>query len=66
MSGIPGLIGNDHIGITVPDLAVAHNFFCNILGANFVFDGGEIKDSKILMDVLNTSATNTCKYSFYR
>ena len=66
MTGVPGLIGNDHIGITVPDLAVAHNFFCNTLGASFVFEGGVIEDERVLTEVLNTSVTNTCKYSFYR
>ncbi len=66
MPGVPGLIGNDHIGITVPDLNIAHKFLCNILGASFVFDGGEIEDQRVLTQVLNTSATNTCRYSFYR
>ena len=66
MPGVPGLIGNDHIGITVPDLAIAHNFLCNILGASFIFDGGVIEDQRVLKQILNTNLTNTCRYSFYR
>ena len=66
MPGVPGLIGNDHIGITVPDLTIAHNFLCDVLGASFVFDGGVIEDQRVLTDVLNTTVTNTCRYSFYR
>ncbi|HEY3878996.1 MAG TPA: VOC family protein [Trebonia sp.] len=35
--GIPGLRGGDHIGITVPDLARAHEFLVGILGCEFVY-----------------------------
>lgn len=30
--GIPGLRGGDHVGITVPDLAQAHEFLVDVLG----------------------------------
>jgi catechol 2,3-dioxygenase-like lactoylglutathione lyase family enzyme len=35
--GIPGLRGGDHVGITVPDMAQAHEFFTEVLGAEFVY-----------------------------
>jgi catechol 2,3-dioxygenase-like lactoylglutathione lyase family enzyme len=35
--GIPGLRGGDHIGITVPDLAQAHEFLVDVLGCEFVY-----------------------------
>jgi glyoxylase I family protein len=35
--GIPGLRGGDHIGITVPDMAQAHEFFVGVLGCEFVY-----------------------------
>jgi catechol 2,3-dioxygenase-like lactoylglutathione lyase family enzyme len=38
--GIPGLRGTDHIGITVPDLEQADQFFVGILGADRVYTLG--------------------------
>ena len=35
--GIPGLRGGDHIGITVPDLAQAHEFLVDVLGCEFAY-----------------------------
>ncbi len=32
MTGIPGVRGVDHIGITVPDLVQAYEFFTEALG----------------------------------
>jgi len=40
MSGIPGLQGTDHIGITVPDLDEAERFFVEVLGAVHVYTLG--------------------------
>lgn len=34
---IPGLRGSDHIGITVPDMDAAHDFFVRVLGADHVY-----------------------------
>ena len=34
---IPGLRGSDHIGITVPDMEEAHDFFVRVLGADHVY-----------------------------
>lgn len=40
-AGIPGLRGTDHIGITVPDMAEAHTFFTEVLGAQHIYSLGE-------------------------
>lgn len=34
---IPGVQRVDHIGITVPDLAAAHRFFTEVLGAEYMY-----------------------------
>jgi glyoxylase I family protein len=39
--GIPGMRGTDHIGITVPDLNEAEQFFVDVLGAQRVYVLGE-------------------------
>ena len=41
---IPGLRRVDHIGITVPDLAEAHVFFTEVLGAEYMYRLGPFKD----------------------
>ena len=38
--GIPGLRGTDHIGITVPNLVQATDFFVNVVGCEEVYDLG--------------------------
>jgi catechol 2,3-dioxygenase-like lactoylglutathione lyase family enzyme len=38
--GIPGLRGTDHIGITVPDLEQATDFFVNVVGCEQIYDVG--------------------------
>ena len=40
MSGIPGLRGSDHLGITVPDLDEAERFFVDVIGAVPVYTLG--------------------------
>jgi catechol 2,3-dioxygenase-like lactoylglutathione lyase family enzyme len=37
---IPGLAGTDHIGFTVPDLEVAHDFLVRVLGCTHVYSLG--------------------------
>ena len=44
MSGIPGLQGSDHIGITVPDLDEAERFFIDVIGAVPVYTLGAKRD----------------------
>ena len=36
-TGIPGLRGGDHVGITVPDIEQAHAFFVDVLGFDYVY-----------------------------
>ena len=38
--GIPGLRGTDHIGVTVPDLAQAVEFFVNVIGCEPFYELG--------------------------
>ncbi|MCK9916719.1 MULTISPECIES: VOC family protein [Microbacterium] len=40
MTGIPGLRGSDHLGITVPDLEEAERFLVDVLGAVPVYTLG--------------------------
>ncbi len=37
MTGLPGLRGSDHLGITVPDLDEAERFLVDVLGAQKVY-----------------------------
>lgn len=46
MSGIPGLQGGDHIGITVPDLDAAELWFVDVLGAVPVYTLGSKRDDE--------------------
>ncbi len=39
-TGLPGLTGVDHIGITVPDLAEATEFFIDVLGCEYMYTLG--------------------------
>jgi catechol 2,3-dioxygenase-like lactoylglutathione lyase family enzyme len=37
---LPGLLGVEHIGLTVPNLEAATKFFVDVLGAEALFDVG--------------------------
>jgi glyoxylase I family protein len=41
---IPGLTGLDHIGLTVPDLAQAREFFVDVLGCEYMYMLGPYQD----------------------
>ena len=41
---IPGLTGLDHIGLTVPDLAEAREFFVDVLGCEYMYTLGPYQD----------------------
>lgn len=41
---IPGVTGVDHVGITVPDLAQAHEFFVDVLGCEYMYRLGPFQD----------------------
>ena len=38
--GLPGLRGTDHIGITVPNLEEAVDFFVNVIGCEPLYELG--------------------------
>lgn len=53
-AGIPGLVGTDHIGFTVPDMDQAHAFFTEILGCVHVYSLGPFPaDPELMVDRLN-------------
>jgi catechol 2,3-dioxygenase-like lactoylglutathione lyase family enzyme len=37
---LPGLLGVEHIGVTVPDIEAATAFFVDVLGAELLFEAG--------------------------
>lgn len=41
--GLPGLRRLDHVGVTVPDLAQATDFFCRVLGCEPLYEIGELR-----------------------
>lgn len=41
---LPGVIAVDHIGVTVPDLAEAHDFFTAVLGCEYLYRLGPFRD----------------------
>jgi catechol 2,3-dioxygenase-like lactoylglutathione lyase family enzyme len=43
-TGLPGLRGVDHIGITVPDLEAATRFLIDILGCTYMYSLGPYQD----------------------
>jgi glyoxylase I family protein len=66
MTGLPGLRGAEHVGVTVPDLEQAERFLVDVLGAAMVFDGGLIEDVDTIVRVLGANAGDSCRYRFYR
>ncbi len=50
-SGLPGLRGIDHIGVTVPDLDEAERFFVDVLGAERIYTLGAKQDDGEWMSV---------------
>lgn len=43
---IPGVTRVDHVGITVPDLAQAHEFFVDVLGCEYLYRLGPLRDDE--------------------
>lgn len=52
---IPGMRGVDHIGMTVPDLAQAEDFFGDVLGCEKAFSFGPFRDDEgtFMQDLLD-------------
>lgn len=65
---LPGLRGADHIGVTVPDINEAHEFFTEILGCTHVYSLGPFLPSGSWMsEHLNVDdATVMREIRFYR
>jgi len=55
MAGIPGLKGQDHVGITVPDMAQAEAFFVDVVGCQKAMSFGPFRDDEgtFMQDLLN-------------
>ena len=65
--GLPGLQGSEHIGITVPDLEQAVLFLTNVIGCEFVFDGGAIiSDPEIMRRQLDVHPDASMRDRFLR
>ena len=65
--GLPGLVGGDHIGITVPDLDDAVAFFVDIIGCEHMFDGGRVEGAPAFMrESLNVHRDASLRYCFLR
>ncbi|MBS0395715.1 MAG: VOC family protein [Proteobacteria bacterium] len=65
--GMPGLRGADHLGLTVPNLEAAVEFFTNIIGCEYIFYGGVSgPDPQFMVERLNVHPEATCRYCFLR
>ena len=65
-AGLPGLRGTEHIGLTVPDLDAAVDFFCRVIGCTHVFDGGRFADPAFMPRQLAVDAAASFRYGFVR
>src|SRR5690606_6703806 len=65
---LPGLIGTEHIGFTVPDLDEAHEFFVDVLGCEYVYSLGPfIKNDDWMTEHLNVHTRAVMReLRFYR
>ncbi|MCP4327919.1 MAG: VOC family protein [Alphaproteobacteria bacterium] len=65
--GLPGLQGGDHVGLTVPDLEQAVEFFAQVIGCIYVFDGGRFgEDPEFMSSRLNVHPNSSLRYCFMR
>ncbi|RLV47963.1 VOC family protein [Nocardioides mangrovicus] len=67
-AAIPGLARVDHIGLTVPDLDQAHDFFTEVLGAQFMYELGPFEhDDDWMSQHLNVADDTVMRrLRFYR
>ena len=65
---LPGLVGTDHIGFTVPDLDEAHDFFVRVLGCTYVYTLGPFQhDDDWMREHLNVHPRTVMReLRFYR
>jgi catechol 2,3-dioxygenase-like lactoylglutathione lyase family enzyme len=53
-TGLPGLTGVDHVGLTVPDLEEATNFLVKVLGCDYLYSLGPfVDDGDWMLEHLN-------------
>lgn len=66
--GLPGLRGTDHIGLTVPDIEQAHDFFVGVLGCVHVYSLGPfLPNGNWMAEHLNVDRDTTMReIRFYR
>ena len=66
-NGLPGLAGADHVGITVPDLDAAVTFMVDVIGCDYVFDGGASgRNPDLMRRNLGVHPDAEFKYCFLR
>jgi catechol 2,3-dioxygenase-like lactoylglutathione lyase family enzyme len=46
MTAVPGIRGMEHVGLTVPDIAEAIEFFVTVLGCEHLYDIGPFRDDE--------------------
>ncbi|WP_287362990.1 VOC family protein [Mesorhizobium sp.] len=53
--GMPGLTAMDHVGLVVPDMKEAIAFFGDVIGCDFIYSGGSMKDDNgtFMQDKMN-------------
>ena len=62
-----GLRGCDHIGLTVPNLDEAVKFFTEVIGCEYIFDGGSVSNTpKFMSESLNVNPKASLRYCFVR
>jgi catechol 2,3-dioxygenase-like lactoylglutathione lyase family enzyme len=56
-TGIPGIRGVDHIGVTVPDIDQGVKFFSDVMGCKEAFRFGPLMDDKgtFMQDLVNVN-----------
>ncbi len=64
---MPGLRGADHLGITVPNLEDAIDFFTRVIGCEYIYYGGETgNDPAFMVERLNVHPQASNRYCFLR
>lgn len=67
MTGLPGLAGPEHVGLTVPDLEGAIRFFTEVIGGSLIFRGDPVADQPGFMRTsLGVDPSSTFSYAFVR
>lgn len=67
MTGLPGLAGPEHVGLTVPDLDAAIRFFTEVIGGTLVFHGGRVAEKPDFMQrSLGVDPAAAFSYAFVR